>query len=218
MNYIYDVLINFNKGNYDFFDWELDDNICHIRKIPLFKVSSNDLLNISNSIIQVDKDFLDAIKNRTELFSNRTIKKIEYACIFSDKNSTLAVKFNESGVSNSKSRMLIDEEIEVLEVIEKIEDNNIVYKILNTENNISFKTRNEISTYNYLLKEIRKLDKQQNINKLKYLYFDCFNEKEESRERIVRKLEKSLNESFDEVNFKMYNFFKLTSVLNEEKV
>ena len=35
MNYIYDILINFNENLYDFYDWNLNDQIDHIRKIPV---------------------------------------------------------------------------------------------------------------------------------------------------------------------------------------
>ena len=46
MNYVYDVLLNFNKELYEYYDWNLSDVIIHIRKILLFKVDNkvfNDL-------------------------------------------------------------------------------------------------------------------------------------------------------------------------------
>ena len=38
MNYIYDILLNFNDMLYDFYDWNVKDNILHIRKIPLIQI------------------------------------------------------------------------------------------------------------------------------------------------------------------------------------
>lgn len=45
MNYMYDVLLNFNDFPYDIFEWNKDDKINHIRKIPLFKLKTTDLSN-----------------------------------------------------------------------------------------------------------------------------------------------------------------------------
>ena len=40
MNYIYDLLLNFNENIYEFYDWNKTDNIKHIKKIPIFKIDS----------------------------------------------------------------------------------------------------------------------------------------------------------------------------------
>ena len=34
MNYIYDILLNLNQHAYEFFEWELNDNIVHVKKTP----------------------------------------------------------------------------------------------------------------------------------------------------------------------------------------
>ena len=39
MNYIYDILVNFKETLYDFYEWNKNDNITHIRKIPLFRIN-----------------------------------------------------------------------------------------------------------------------------------------------------------------------------------
>ena len=48
MNYIYDIILNFQERIYDFYEWNKTDVITHIRKIPVFKISSKDLYNIEN--------------------------------------------------------------------------------------------------------------------------------------------------------------------------
>ena len=53
MSYIYDILLNYNKELYDFYEWNLDDDICHIRKTPLFKVTTNQLVDIANNDIKI---------------------------------------------------------------------------------------------------------------------------------------------------------------------
>ena len=63
MNYIYDILINFNENLYDFYDWNLNDQIDHIRKIPVFKTDSEFLYNLKKNDIILNKDFLNKIYN-----------------------------------------------------------------------------------------------------------------------------------------------------------
>ena len=58
MNYIYDILINFQPVLYDFYEWNLNDNIEHIRKVPMFRVTEKDLNEIRDYKIQLDRDIL----------------------------------------------------------------------------------------------------------------------------------------------------------------
>ena len=82
MNYIYDVLVNFNdKEIYEFFEWEKDDNIEHIRRIPIFKVSPKNFIDFKTKKIKVEEEFLNKIKNKTEIFCNKTINYIEYCTV-----------------------------------------------------------------------------------------------------------------------------------------
>ena len=47
MNYIYDITLNFNKNNlYEFYEWKEEDDAEFILKIPMFKVSTEDIVNI----------------------------------------------------------------------------------------------------------------------------------------------------------------------------
>ena len=44
MTYIYDILLNFKEELIEFYDWNKNDNIIHIRKIPLLKISNGHLV------------------------------------------------------------------------------------------------------------------------------------------------------------------------------
>ena len=37
MKYIYDIVLNFNEEFFEFYDWNLNDEITHIKKIPIIK-------------------------------------------------------------------------------------------------------------------------------------------------------------------------------------
>ena len=40
MNYYYDIVLNLNEELYEFYEWEENDSIDFIKKIPLFRVST----------------------------------------------------------------------------------------------------------------------------------------------------------------------------------
>lgn len=210
MNYIYDILVNFNNDLYDFYEWNTDDNVTHIRKIPLFRVSTSILEQIKNFNLQFSSEFLKKIENRTEKFTSRDVEKISYAALFSDTNEVIALKLSESGNNIGISKLLIDESEDVLEVVLRCNEITLNLERLKPKKINNFKTRTQIEQINYLNKSLNKLVKNNEIEKLKYLYFDCFNEKQSSIEIIVESLKKAINE---EQNLKiMYDFFKLISI------
>lgn len=68
MNYIYDITLNFNKNNlYEFYEWKEEDDAEFILKIPMFKVNTEDIINIKYGDIIVNKNFLKQIEDKTEV-------------------------------------------------------------------------------------------------------------------------------------------------------
>lgn len=207
MNYIYDILINLQKNLYDFYEWNTSDEIMHIRKIPLIKISTSDLLNIKNNLIQLDENTLKNISNRAEVFTSHNVRIVKYLCLFSDDNDVLAVEFDKNGVRNRVSKLLIDEELEVLEVSEHINVSDIKYEIKGKNFIDNFKTRKEIKIYDYILRQLNK----DNYEKLKFLYFDCFDKEESNCQTIIKDLKKELKSNWKSIYEKVYKFLKLSS-------
>ena len=108
-----------------------------------------------------------------------------------------------------KSKLLIDEEEEVVEFSERLKEENITYKIIKENDIIKYKTRKEIEIETYVKKEIRNLKKENNINKLSYLYYECFNTKETNKDKIIENFDYYLEKDFDFLMNKLYKFFKL---------
>ena len=48
MTYIYDIVLNFNNDFYEFYEWDKNDNLTLIKKIPLIKVESDFLDQVFN--------------------------------------------------------------------------------------------------------------------------------------------------------------------------
>lgn len=212
MNYIYDILLNFNRQLYDFFEWDLNDNIIHIRKIPVYKINSKILLTFRDYRVKLNDDFLEKIKRKTEIFTNKDVDTLEYACLFTDGSSVIAMKFDHNGISCGKSSLLVDEDVDVLDISNRLSEVIISCEKVEEDKYIPLKTRKEQRMIRFINEELKKSQKQKAIEKLGYLYFDCFGETEESIERIICQIQKKL--LYGEFNTiqKLYDFFKLTSV------
>lgn len=204
MNYIYDILLNFNDEPYDFYDWNELDEILHIRRIPLYKINSIDFFNIKNNIVQFDSNFLSEIKNKTEIFINKNIKKIEYSFLITDELEVMAIKIKKNG--NEYSKLLIDEEIDIIDVSKKMKEKTIDYKVIKEKQKLPLKTRKEIEITNYVNKQLQSIFKEKNIQKLKYLYYEIFNEKMNENNLIKIKDEFIFNLNDEK---KLYDILKL---------
>lgn len=210
MNYVYDVLLNFNKEMYEFYDWNLDDYISHIRKILVFRVDNKTMNDLVNNSIVVDSDFLIKISNRTEMFTKQNVKIINYAALFTNGSFVIGIKFDKNGEIIGRSKLLIDEELDILDSALDMNEYNLKYKVINTNKNEFFKTRKEVFIEKYISKKLNEV--KDNKEMLKYLYYECFNEKNTDFRKMLLKLNKSLINNWDSFYNKVYNFFKLTAI------
>ncbi len=208
MNYIYDVVLNFKETLYDFYEWNINDNTVHFRRIPLIKINSQILLEIQNNKIKITNNFKNQIKNKTELFS-KSKHNYYYSCLFCDGMNVIGITFNQDGVSILKSKMLLEEEQEVLDYCEGIIEKTMEYEIIKEEKKETFKTRLEEEQEIYIKQEISNI---KNLEKLKYLYYECFNKTENNKKTIVSHFHKELKNNWDKIFPILYNFFKLTSI------
>lgn len=210
MNYVYDVLLNFNKEMYEFYDWNLDDYISHIRKILVFRVDNKTMRDLVNNSIVVDSDFLIKISNRTEMFTKQNVKIINYAALFTNGSFVIGIKFDKNGEIIGRSKLLIDEELDILDSALDMNQYNLKYNLIADNKNVSFKTRKEILIEKYILKKLNEVENNKEM--LKYLYYECFNEKNNDFRKMLLKLNKSLTNNWDNFYNKVYNFFKLTTI------
>ena len=68
MYYYYDILLNFGSEElYDFYEWESSDALEYVKKIPLFRVSTDTLFDNLNYHITYDEEVLLQIQDKTVL-------------------------------------------------------------------------------------------------------------------------------------------------------
>ena len=107
MIYIYDIVLNLNKDLIEYFEWDTNDNIKYIRKMPLYKINNKLMKDIITKNIKIDKNFLSKIYEKSE---DVNYKKYKYLTLFTNDSIIVAVLFDEEGNNNLISRVLIEEE------------------------------------------------------------------------------------------------------------
>ncbi len=210
MIYIYDILLNFNENFYEFFEWEKNDKIYHIKKIPIFKVSTNSIDDLLSKIIEIDKNFLSLIINKTEIFESRRIKNLKYCCLLTDSYKVIGMLFKEGKVYLSD--LLLDEASEAISIANRCNPINFEYNIIENKLINFFATRQENNLSNNLCNEITDIYNSKDINKLKYLYFEYFNKNNNDIDFIYNELIKSL----EEINSKHIKLYELIKLCNKK--
>ncbi len=209
MNYIYDITLNFSKNTlYEFYEWREDDDPEFILKIPLYKVDIETFENLKNDEILINKKFLELIEDKTEVYTPNSINLVRYACVFVSDYSAIAIEFDSEGNSYMKSNLSIDEEIEILDSSKNIKYSIIDYK-LKSKNKIKEKyiTRKEEEIEKYIILKLDNMKKNNEQTKLKYIFYEIYNEKLDDTDKIYSKL---INVAKNDNN----KFYKLKEILN----
>lgn len=207
MNFIYDIVLNFNKDFYNFFEWNKNDNIINVKKIPIFLIDNDTFTSMKYDNVIVSKDFIDLIKDKTYTY---TRSKLGISCLISNNKEVIAVLFNDNGNLIKRSSLMLDEEEEVLDEIE----NDSLYKI-----NIIKRRKVNIENVNRNIKEkkdflIKYINEEKNDINLKYLYYDYF-EKDENNIKIIKNdLIKEIKNNW---NKKLNNFYDTVKIFKKIK-
>lgn len=212
MTYIYDVLLNFTdeKNIVEFFEWEENDTLEHIKRIPLIRVSTSTLDDFINNNVKVEKQFLEKIKDTTIMY--RKTKNLEYAVLVSDLNKVIAIEFNKKGEVISKSSLLLDEEDEIIEEAYDINQEQVSYIVQGKINKDNFLTRAEIKRQKYLLKEIENIYTEKNNDKFQYLYEELYSKDNLSLQEKYSKLKKDIEENYSNKHNLLYEIVRLTYI------
>ena len=207
MYYYYDCLLNFQEDNYlyDFYEWEESDEVDFIKKIPLFKINTDTFHELLMNKVKFQEELLNEIKDKTILKDSK--KSLMYAFLVSDSKDSLALELNEDGVVISRSKLLLNDEINLNEISFTMKEFPLKYKVLK-----KYESRKNIRQIEEIKKliscEIDTLYELKNISKLKYLYYEWFNILSNNVEKIVLDMKKDLTNSYNENQERIYNLIK----------
>ena len=198
MNYVYDILLNFHFTYFDFYDWNVEDKFSHIRRIPIFKISSKKLKDIIYNDVKFNSDFLFKIKNLTEVFKKNDVHNILYSCLLCDERKVVGIKCDIDGNVTGRSDLLIDEQCDVMSVVDRYKEYDIDYHIIKKNEVDFFKTRKDILLSMYLINEIKK----QSTERLMYLMYEydknyCYKDRDELIKKLTEIVKKN---DFEKIN------------------
>lgn len=207
MNYIYDIILNFNEEFYDFYEWKNNDNVINVRKIPVLKVDENTYVSLRNNKVQVSMETIDSLKKNFSLYNEKIEGNI--ICLITNGMSAFGVMFNNNGYLIKRSSMLFDEEEEVIDESENIKEVKVdfIQNEKQKSNNISRIVKEK---QKFIKDYISSLDDELT---LKYIYYDYF-EKEENKNNIKEILLSEINSKW---NSKLSKLYDLTKLLNKVK-
>jgi hypothetical protein len=189
MVYIYDIILNFNDELLEFFEWEDNDNIKYIKRLPLIRVEDKLIKDVLENNILFNNILLDQIKEKTIYYDN---KKENYPVIvISNQDIAIAILVNNN--SYKYSRLLLDEEYEVLNIASKLDITKVEYSIIEKKNINNNLTREERKIKSILSNEIDYLYNSNKLDKLNYYYYEYFNKINNNKEEVYKRLKDSLN-------------------------
>ena len=192
MKKIYDILVNFNKKAYEFYEWNKNDNIINIRKIPTFKVDNQTYYDFKFNDITVKNDFLKLIEDETSIYLGNTNK---YMCIITNSKEAIGVMFNKNGLIIKKSSLIIDEENEVLELAYDIENTRIDYQVNRVCKKMRLVSRSEGEKKKKIINNLNHLFKINNYELIRYIYYDAFLKEEKDVNKIYDELINVINKN-----------------------
>ncbi len=212
MAYIYDILLNFNEDLIEFFEWEDTDSIKYIKKVTLFKVDTKVIEDILYKKVIFSSDF----SSKVPKYEMNGMKDAGSICLFTDGLIAIGVLIKES-MPILFSRLLIDEEREVLEIAESLEYTNVKY-VQNGEINKEKDslTRKEKDMRKRLNEEIDDLFLNKNYDKLLYLYYEFTNKESSNFEYAYKYLKESLK-NFEKRHKHLFEILLLSNANLTEK-
>lgn len=209
MHYYYDVLANLDETYWEFYEWEQTDNIVPIKKIPLVKVTESDILNFLKYQITFEEEWTTKYLEKTILKN----KKEKGNCILvsSGKNAVI-LELDRTGKTVSRSRLLIEDENNVNEIVYSIKETKVPYKI--EKKLIQRKELRQAEKEKHLIWiELNTLKETENKIKCSYLYYEWFGEFESSMDKMLEKMQ---NELKKEYTLKLHDIASLIRISYKE--
>lgn len=211
MIYIYDILANFDDEIIDFYDWMETDYMEHIRKIPMIKISDKLYNSFLNKGVKVGSEFLNKIKNKTEIFSGNEIERVEYGVLISTNVDALLCLFDKQGNIKELSKLLIDEELEIIEIAKGLDYYKLDYCFINSKSEYNMYLRSEKKVINKILSMLKNLKEENNESLLKYLYYEWFLSRPKSKNYYT----KLVNDIKKEYSLKHEKFLEIINITSK---
>jgi len=206
MNFIHNITLNFNEDLYEPYEWEKTDKLIYVKKIPIFKLSKKEYFEIKNNYVKFNKEFLNTIHKQRQLLKND--KKYNYIFLIACEEEVLAIELDKDGITRKKSNLLFEEIKQVLRSVNKLNKTPLEFTFLKKHTLDPYLTRIEKEEITNVLSGLKKLYHKNDIEKLSYLYLECFNKSQKNKDIIISDLKNEIMNKSEIFN-KTVDFFKL---------
>ena len=197
MIYIYDVLLNFTDNYYyDFYEWMDNDNYINVKKVPVIRVNKKTIEDFVNYKIKVNSKFLKRINNKS-IFLKKDKEKYNYTVILSCGIKSIGVSFNEKGLINYISSMLLDEEEDTNRIV--INQNEEIIKYKKYKNKRSNILRFNMAKKKEIIRELKEEFLNKEYDKLKYIYYEIYNKIDNDINYIYNKILSDIDNIIDDI-------------------
>lgn len=172
MEFIYDILLNFQLEYCDFFEWQLSDKIINVKKVPLYKVNNQDFLNFKYHDIT--------------LIENTFPKKYQIILV-TNGLEVLGILINKNNKIIKRSSLILEEATDILESLPKLKITPIKYQ-KKLSRPINYQGRIYQEKHRFIEQFLSNLHFENDEYLLKYLYFDLYNIEENNLKKIYQNL------------------------------
>ena len=132
--------------------------------------------------------------------------------LVSDNYRVMGIKLDMNGKIVGLSSLLLDEEEDVLDIVNRLGEIKLALKKESKRNKNEYQTREEINIIKYIKKDLKASLKEKNLDKLKYLYFEYFNKQCNDIDKIYQELNSILDKEITSKHYDLYNLIKLSYV------
>lgn len=192
MDYIYDIVLNFQNNYYDFYEWKSSDKVINIKKIPVYIANNQDYLNLKYNDVILDL---------------KVLPKLSKMFLITNGLEVMGILLDSHGKIIKRSSLLLDEADEVLEEKETIKALPLKYKKNISKPHVS-SSRSQIEKIKFIEKYLSNIDIDKDEYLLKYIYYDIYNKEESNPTKVYNELNDLMNTNIN----KIYHSIKKVSI------
>ena len=183
MDYIYDIVLNFQNNYYEFYEWNTKDKLINVKKILVYKISDEDYLNLKYNDIVID---IKELPRPTKML------------LVTNGEEVMGILLDQNGKVVKRSSLLLDEAEEVLEEKEIIKSIKIKYLKNNYNKHLNI-SRVEEEKIKFLEDFFSNINITKDEYLLKYIYYDIYNQEESNINSIYTKLKQLINTNINQI-------------------
>ena len=181
MHYFYDLLVNLDEMAWEFYEWDKNDSILSLKKIPFLRVSEKDFQTLCMYEGSLEKNFAKDFLQKTLIKGNSQNASM---ILVSSTNHCLVIEFNVDGHVLARSQLLVEDENNANEMAHSLKES--IFPFIKNKKIVKRKDfRQAIAEKNLIKIELKTLLKTQNVTKCTYLYYEWFGILENDLEKMI---------------------------------